>query len=55
MEENMMSQVELEQMVISVVHAELEANNDILVKRIYGMVKDQLARAVNDIKNNKES
>lgn len=47
MENNSMSDVELEQMLISIIHAE----NDILMNRIYGCLKKELAKIKNELLN----
>jgi len=47
MENNSLSDVELEQMLISIIHTE----NDILMKRIWGCLKKELAKIKNELLN----
>ncbi|MBZ4664452.1 MAG: hypothetical protein JG776_2170 [Caloramator sp.] len=47
MENNSLSDVELEQMLISIIHTE----NNILMKRIWGCLKKELAKSKNELLN----
>lgn len=47
MKNNSLSDVELEQMLISIIHTE----NDILMKRIWGCLKKELAKIKNELLN----